>query len=119
MNVDAIQLLRQLQEENRQATPEEQGILSKYVGWGGLSDAFDEAKPAWASEYKELRELLSPEEYASARGSTLTAHYTIPVVIRSMYQALESMGFQGGNILEPSMGVGDFLCFFKDNHAAA
>ena len=109
MNVDAIKLLRQLQSENRQATPEEQGILSKYVGWGGLSDAFDEAKPAWASEYKELRELLSPEEYASARGSTLNAHYTIPTVIRAMYQALESMGFQGGNILEPSMGVGNFF----------
>ncbi len=119
MNVDAIQLLRQLQEENRQATPEEQGILSKYVGWGGLSDAFDEAKPAWASEYKELRELLSPEEYASARGSTLNAHYTIPVVIRSMYQALESMGFQGGNILEPSMGVGNFFGCLPDSMAAS
>lgn len=109
MNVEAIRLLRQLQAENRQATPDEQAILSIYVGWGGLADAFDENKPAWASEYKELQELLSPEEYASARGSTLNAHYTIPVVIRAMYQALENMGFQGGNILEPSMGVGNFF----------
>ncbi len=119
MNVDAIRLLRQLQGENRQATPEEQGILSKYVGWGGLSDAFDEAKPAWASEYKELRELLSPEEYASARGSTLNAHYTIPVVIRAMYQALGNMGFQGGNILEPSMGVGNFFGCLPESMAAS
>ncbi len=109
MNVEAIRLLRQLQAENRQATPAEQDTLSKYVGWGGLADAFDESKPAWASEYKELKGLLPPEEYESARASTLNSHYTTPVVIRVMYQALENMGFRGGRILEPSMGTGNFF----------
>ncbi|MCI8285798.1 MAG: helicase SNF2, partial [Firmicutes bacterium] len=109
MNVEAIRLLRQLQTENRQATPAEQNTLSKYVGWGGLADAFDESKPAWASEYKELKGLLPPEEYESARASTLNSHYTTPVVIRAMYQALENMGFRGGRILEPSMGTGNFF----------
>ena len=95
--------------EHRYATPEEQEILAKYVGWGGLSDAFDPKKSAWADEYLELQTILSEEEYESARESTLTAFYTPPIVIKSMYQALENMGLKSGNILEPSCGVGNFI----------
>ena len=108
-NVEAIRTLEKIESENRPATPEEQHILSQYVGWGGLADAFDESKDAWAGEYRELKSLLSPEEYASARASTLNAHYTSPVVIRSIYGALERMGFETGSILEPSMGIGNFF----------
>ncbi|MBR3596041.1 MAG: DEAD/DEAH box helicase family protein [Clostridia bacterium] len=108
-NMDAINLLHNLEFENRLATPEEQEILSKYVGFGGLADAFDESKENWADEYKELIVTLSPEEYEAARESTLTAFYTPPVVIRSMYEALTNMGFKTGNILEPSCGVGNFM----------
>ena len=99
-NIMAIQLLKKCESENRHATAEEQEILSRYVGWGGLSDAFDESKPAWETEYLELKTVLTPEEYAAARASTLNAHYTQPIVIESMYQALENMGFEKGNILE-------------------
>ena len=109
MNMDAIKLLKELEFDGRQATPEEQAVLAKYVGWGGLADAFDEKKEAWADEFIELYEALSPEEYAAARGSTLNAHYTSPVVINAMYEGLANMGFEGGNILEPSMGVGNFF----------
>lgn len=91
------------------ATPEEQQILSEYVGWGGLADAFDETKPNWANEFQELYAALSPEEYEQARASTLTSHYTSPVIIKSMYKALENMGFSQGNILEPSCGIGNFM----------
>ena len=108
-NMDAINLLHNLEFENRLATPEEQEILSKYVGFGGLADAFDESKENWADEFKELIVTLSPEEYDAARESTLTAFYTPPVVIRSMYEALTNMGFKTGNILEPSCGVGNFI----------
>ena len=108
-NMAAINLLHELEFENRLATPEEQEILSKYVGFGGLSDAFDESKASWADEYKELIVTLSPEEYAAARESTLTAFYTPPVVIRAMYEALGNMGFSEGNILEPSCGTGNFI----------
>ena len=108
-NIMAIQLLKKCEEENRNATPEEQEILSRYVGWGGLADAFDETKSAWETEYLELKTVLTPEEYAAARASTLNAHYTQPIVIESMYQALENLGFTKGNILEPSMGVGNFF----------
>lgn len=108
-NIKAIATLKQIERENRHATPEEQHLLSQYVGWGGLPDAFDPEKPAWAAEYSELKELLTPEEYAAARASTLNAHYTSPTVIKSIYDAVERMGFQTGNILEPSMGVGNFF----------
>jgi len=108
-NIMAIQLLKKCEDENRNATPEEQEILSRYVGWGGLADAFDETKAAWETEYLELKTVLTPEEYAAARASTLNAHYTQPIVIESMYQALENLGFTKGNILEPSMGVGNFF----------
>ena len=108
-NMDAISLLKELEAENRQATPEEQEILSRYVGWGGLSDAFDESKPAWAKEFAELYAALSPEEYEAARGTTLNAHYTTPTVIQAIYEAVGRMGFQTGNILEPSCGVGNFF----------
>src|SRR5699024_9509864 len=98
-----------VEETTGQATPELQGVLSRYVGWGGVADAFDPDKPAWDAEYSELKELLTPEEYAAARASTLNAHYTSPTVIRAMYAAVEQMGFRTGNILEPSMGVGNFF----------
>ncbi|WP_414655371.1 DUF6908 domain-containing protein, partial [Extibacter muris] len=101
-NIMAIQLLKKCEKENRYATPEEQEILSGYVGWGGLSDAFDETKSSWGIEYLELKTVLTEEEYEAARQSTLTAFYTPPVVIRSMYQALENMGLKSGNIVEPS-----------------
>ena len=108
-NIEAIRTLFQLEEEHRGATAEEQQVLSQYVGWGGLADAFDPSKDSWAKEYAELKGLLSEDEYAAARSSTLNAHYTSPVVIRSIYDAVEKMGFRSGNILEPSMGVGNFF----------
>ena len=108
-NIEAIQTLRTLEEEHRGATAEEQQVLAQYVGWGSLADAFDPSKDSWAKEYAELKGLLSEDEYAAARSSTLNAHYTSPVVIRSIYDAVEKMGFQSGNILEPSMGVGNFF----------
>ena len=108
-NIKAIATLKQIESENRNATPEEQHILSQYVGWGGLADAFDTDKAGWRVEYDELKGVLSPEEYAAARASTLNAHYTSPTVIRAIYDAVENMGFQTGNILEPSMGVGNFF----------
>ncbi len=108
-NVEAIRTLEKVESENRIATPEEQEILSRYVGWGGLADAFDESKSAWAGEYQELKGLLSVQEYASARESTLNAHYTSPVIIRSIYEALGNMGFEKGNVLEPAVGIGNFF----------
>ena len=108
-NIAAIKLLKYLEETTEQATPEQQKILSRYVGWGGLADAFDPEKPAWAAEYTQLKELLTPEEYTAARGSTLNAHYTSPTVIRAIYEAVGRMGFETGNILEPSCGVGNFF----------
>ena len=113
-NIMAIQLLKKCQEENRFATPEEQIVLSKYVGWGGLSEAFDENNSAWATEYLELSSVLTPEEYASARESTLTAFYTPPEVITAIYKAMEQMGFQEGNLLEPSCGIGNFIGMLPD-----
>ena len=108
-NIEAIRTLQTLENENRNATPEEQEILSQYVGWGGLADAFDPDKDSWAKEYKELKGLLSEDEYAAARASTLNAHYTSPTVIRAIYDAVEQIGFTTGNILEPSCGVGNFF----------
>ena len=108
-NVNAIRLLKELEAAGQQASPEQQEVLSRYVGWGGLSDAFDPEKPAWALEYAQLKELLTPEEYAAARSSTLNAHYTSPTVIQAIYEAVGRMGFETGNILEPSMGVGNFF----------
>ena len=116
-NVEAIRTLFKLEEEHRGATAEEQQVLSQYVGWGGLADAFDPGKDNWAKEYAELKGLLSEDEYAAARSSTLNAHYTSPVVIRSIYDAVEKMGFQSGNILEPSMGVGNFFGMLPDTMA--
>ena len=114
-NIMAIQLLKKCQEENRFATPEEQIILSKYVGWGGLSEAFDENNSAWATEYLELSSVLTPEEYASARESTLTAFYMPPEVITAIYKAMEQMGFKEGNLLEPSCGIGNFIGMLPDS----
>ena len=114
-NIAAIRTLFQLEQEHRGATAEEQQVLSQYVGWGGLADAFDPGKDSWAKEYAELKGLLSEDEYAAARSSTLNAHYTSPVVIRSIYDAVEKMGFQSGNILEPSMGVGNFFGILPDS----
>ena len=108
-NMAAINLLKELEFEGLQASPEQQEVLSRYVGWGGLADAFDESKDNWKDEFAELYATLSPEEYAAARASTLNAHYTSPTVIRAIYDAVENMGFQTGNILEPSMGVGNFF----------
>ena len=108
-NIEAIRTLQAIEAEGRSATPEEQTVLSQYVGWGGLADAFDPDKDSWAREYTQLKELLSPEEYAAARASTLNAHYTSPTVIRAIYDAVEQMGFRTGNILEPSCGVGNFF----------
>ena len=108
-NVEAIKLLKYLEETTGQATPEQQQVLSRYVGWGGLADAFDSDKESWSKEYAQLKELLTPEEYAAARGSTLNAHYTSPTVIRAIYEAVGRMGFETGNILEPSCGVGNFF----------
>ena len=108
-NIEAIRTLQAIETEGRSATPEEQTVLSQYVGWGGLADAFDPDKDSWAKEYTQLKELLSPEEYAAARASTLNAHYTSPTVIHAIYDAVEKMSFQTGNILEPSCGVGNFF----------
>ena len=113
-NIEAIRTLFKLEQEHRGATAEEQQVLSQYVGWGGLSDAFDPSKDNWAKEYAELKNLLSEDEYTAARSSTLNAHYTSPVVIRSIYEAVEKMGFKSGNILEPSMGVGNFFGMLPD-----
>ena len=108
-NIEAIQTLRTLEQEHRGATAEEQQVLSQYVGWGGLADVFDPNKENWSAEYTQLKGLLTEEEYAAARASTLNSHYTSPVVIRAIYDAVEKMGFQSGNILEPSMGIGNFF----------
>ena len=116
-NIEAIKTLFQLEQEHRGATAEEQQVLSQYVGWGGLADAFDPGKDSWAKEYTELKGLLSEDEYAAARSSTLNAHYTSPTVIRSIYDAVERMGFHSGNILEPSMGVGNFFGMLPDSMA--
>ena len=116
-NIAAIRTLFQLEQEHRGATVEEQQVLSQYVGWGGLADAFDPGKDSWAKEYAELKGLLSEDEYAAARSSTLNAHYTSPTVIRSIYDAVERMGFHSGNILEPSMGVGNFFGMLPDSMA--
>ena len=113
-NIEAIRTLFKLEDEHRGATAEEQQVLAQYVGWGGLADVFDPGKDSWAKEYAELKGLLSEDEYAAARSSTLNAHYTSPVVIRSIYDAVEKMGFQSGNILEPSMGVGNFFGMLPD-----
>ena len=113
-NIEAIRTLFRLEEEHRGATAEEQQVLSQYVGWGGLADAFDPGKDSWAKEYAELKGLLSEDEYAAARSSTLNAHYTSPTVIRGIYDAVERMGFRSGNILEPSMGVGNFFGMLPD-----
>ena len=114
-NIEAIRTLFKLEQEHRGATAEEQQVLSQYVGWGGLADAFDPGKDSWAKEHAKLKGLLSEDEYAAARSSTLNAHYTSPVVIRSIYDAVEKMGFQSGNILEPSMGVGNFFGMLPDS----
>ena len=113
-NIEAIRTLFKLEEEHRGATAEEQQVLSQYVGWGGLADAFDPNKENWSAEYTQLKELLSEDEYAAARASTLNAHYTSPTVIRGIYDAVERMGFRSGNILEPSMGVGNFFGMLPD-----
>ena len=116
-NIEAIRNLFKLEQEHRGATAEEQQVLSQYVGWGGLADAFDPGKDSWAKEYAELKGLLSEDEYAAARSSTLNAHYTSPTVIRGIYDAVERMGFRSGNILEPSMGVGNFFGMLPDSMA--
>ena len=116
-NIEAIRTLFKLEQEHRGATAEEQQVLSQYVGWGGLADAFDPNKENWSAEYTQLKELLSEDEYAAARSSTLNAHYTSPTVIRSIYDAVERMGFHSGNILEPSMGVGNFFGMLPDTMA--
>jgi len=116
-NIEAIQTLRTLEQEHRGATAEEQQVLSQYVGWGGLADVFDPNKENWSAEYTQLKELLSEDEYAAARASTLNAHYTSPTVIRGIYDAVERMGFRSGNILEPSMGVGNFFGMLPDSMA--
>ena len=116
-NIEAIRTLFKLEEEHRGATAEEQQVLSQYVGWGGLADAFDSGKDSWAKEYVELKGLLSEDEYAAARSSTLNAHYTSPTVIRGIYDAVERMGFRSGNILEPSLGVGNFFGMLPDSMA--
>ena len=116
-NIEAIQLLKYLERNGFQASPEQQVKLSGYVGWGGIPEVFDESKPDWSKEYAELKALLAPEEYEAARGSTLNAHYTSPTVIRVIYEAVGSMGFEGGRILEPSMGVGNFFGLLPENMA--
>ena len=116
-NIEAIRTLFQLEQEHRGATAEEQQVLSQYVGWGGLADAFDPNKENWSTEYTQLKGLLTEEEYAAARASTLNAHYTSPIVIRAIYDAVERMGFQSGNILEPSIGVGNFFGMLPDSMA--
>ncbi|MGN0777263.1 MAG: DEAD/DEAH box helicase family protein, partial [Candidatus Ventricola sp.] len=118
-NLAAIRTLKQIEAEGRTATPQEQEILSRYVGWGGLADAFDPDKPAWADEYRQLAAMLTSQEYEAARASTLNAHFTSPVVIRAMYDAVAQMGFTGGNILEPSMGVGNFFGMLPEGMQAS
>ena len=118
-NVAAIKLLKYLEETTGQATPAQQEVLSRYVGWGGVPEAFDPSKTAWAKEYAELKELLTPEEYAAARTSTLNAHYTSPMVIRAIYEAVERLGFRNGNILEPSCGVGNFFGMLPESMAGS
>ena len=118
-NVAAIKLLKYLEETTGQATPAQQEVLSRYVGWGGVPEAFDPSKTAWAKEYAELKELLTPEEYEAARASTLNAHYTSPTVIRAIYDAVEQMGFRTGNILEPSCGVGNFFGMLPESMAGS
>ena len=118
-NLAAIRTLKQIEAEGRAATPQEQEVLSRYVGWGGLADAFDPDKPAWTDEYRQLAAILTPQEYEAARASTLNAHYTSPVVIRAMYDAVAQMGFTGGNILEPSMGVGNFFGMLPEGMQAS
>ena len=118
-NMDAIHLLKQLESEGRTATMDEQAVLSRYTGWGAIPEAFDESKGDWAKEYAELKATLTPEEYEAARGSTLNAHYTSPTVIRAIYDALGSMGFEGGRILEPSMGVGNFFGLLPESMAGS
>lgn len=113
-NIAAIKLLKELESEGLQASPEQQEVLSRYVGWGGLPDAFDPSKENWGKEYTEIKELLTPTEYKAARASTLNAHYTSPTVIQAIYEAIGNMGFQTGNILEPSMGVGNFFGMLPD-----
>ena len=108
-NVDAIRLLKTLESEHRYATPEEQETLSRYVGWGSLPQAFDENNRGWSAEYAELKSLLTDDEYRSAMGTTLNAHYTSPVVINAIYEGLQNLGFKGGTVLEPAMGVGNFF----------
>ncbi len=119
MNMEAIALLKELEAADRQATPEEQEVLSRYVGWGGLPNAFDAGKDGWQKEYDQLKQSLTPEEYAAARASTLNAHYTSPTVIKAIYEAVAQMGFQTGNILEPSMGVGNFFGLLPDSMAGS
>ena len=116
-NIEAIQTLRTLEQEHRGATTKEQQVLSQYVGWGGLADAFDPNKENWSAEYTQLKGLLTEDEYTAARASTLNAHYTSPTVIRAIYDAVERMGFHSGNILEPSMGVGNFFGMLPDSMA--
>ena len=118
-NMEAIHLLQTLEKEERLATPEEQEILSRYVGWGGIPQAFEESNSSWANEYLELKNTLSPEEYSAARASTLNAFYTSPTVIRSMYEVLENMGLKQGNILEPSCGVGNFMGLIPESMGKA
>ena len=118
-NIEAIQTLRTLEQEHRSATAEEQQVLSQYVGWGGLADVFDPSKENWSAEYTQLKGLLTEEEYAAARASTLNAHYTSPTVIRAIYDAVKKMGFQSGNILEPSMGIGNFFGMLPDSMASS
>ena len=117
-NADAIRLLRTIESENRYATPEEQITLAQYSGWGGVSDAFTDNMPGWEREHAELKELLTEEEYRAAASSTLTAHYTAPEVIEGIYAAIDRLGFRGGNVLEPSMGVGNFYGCMPEEIAA-
>ena len=119
MNAAAIKLLKELEFDGRQATPEEQEVLSRYVGWGGLPQSFDENNAAWSKEFTELFTILSPEEYSSARASTLNAHYTSPTVIKAIYEAVGNMGFTTGNILEPAMGVGNFFGLLPEEMSAS
>ncbi|MDR0294492.1 MAG: DEAD/DEAH box helicase family protein [Oscillospiraceae bacterium] len=116
-NIEAIKTLQIIESENRFATPEEQEILSRYVGWGALQEAFDKEKSAWTNEYQELKDLLSPDEYAGARASTVNAHYTSPTVIKAIYKAIENMGFKTGNVLEPSCGIGNFFGLVPESMA--
>ena len=118
-NLEAVTTLHEIEFDKRAATPAEQEILSRYVGWGALADAFDPKKPDWANEYKELQVVLTPEEYNSARASTLNAHYTSPAVIKAIYEAVGNMGFTGGNILEPACGVGNFFGLLPESMAAS